>query len=67
MDYNLPFLKKLNFASSQNGGFAQNGHKKKSQNEKNSSTVFSHFQHKQYAKEILRKISLEQKLQLIEN
>jgi hypothetical protein len=27
MDYNLPFLGKLNFASFQNGGFAQNGHK----------------------------------------
>jgi hypothetical protein len=27
MDYNLPFLEKLNFASFQNGGFAQNGHK----------------------------------------
>jgi hypothetical protein len=29
MNYNLPFLEKLNFASFQNGGFAQNGHKKK--------------------------------------
>jgi hypothetical protein len=28
MDYNFPFLEKLNFASFQNGGFAQNGHKK---------------------------------------
>jgi hypothetical protein len=28
MDYNLPFLEKLNFVSFQNGGFAQNGHKK---------------------------------------
>jgi hypothetical protein len=27
MDYNLPFLEKLNFASFRNGGFAQNGHK----------------------------------------
>jgi hypothetical protein len=27
MDYNLPFLEKLNFASFQNGGFAQNGYK----------------------------------------
>jgi hypothetical protein len=27
MDYNLPFLEKLNFASFQTGGFAQNGHK----------------------------------------
>jgi hypothetical protein len=27
MDYNLPFLEKLNFASFQNGGIAQNGHK----------------------------------------
>jgi hypothetical protein len=27
MDYNLPFLEKLNFSSFQNGGFAQNGHK----------------------------------------
>jgi hypothetical protein len=26
LDYNLPFLKKLNFASFQNGGSAQNGH-----------------------------------------
>jgi hypothetical protein len=38
-----------------------------SQNEKISSTIFTLFQHKQNAKEILRKISLEQKLQLIEN
>jgi hypothetical protein len=28
MDYNLTFLEKLNFASFQNGGFAQNGNKK---------------------------------------
>jgi hypothetical protein len=28
MDYNLLFLEKLNFSSFQNGGFAQNGHKK---------------------------------------
>jgi hypothetical protein len=28
MDYNLPFLEKLNFASFQDGGFAQNGQKK---------------------------------------
>jgi hypothetical protein len=27
MDYHLPFLEKLTFASFQNGGFAQNGHK----------------------------------------
>jgi hypothetical protein len=27
MDYNLSFSEKLNFASFQNGGFAQNGHK----------------------------------------
>jgi hypothetical protein len=27
MDYNLPFLEKLNFASFQNGSLAQNGHK----------------------------------------
>jgi hypothetical protein len=26
MDYNLPFLDKLNFASFQNGSFAHNGH-----------------------------------------
>jgi hypothetical protein len=26
MDYNLPYLEKMNFASFQNGGFAQNGH-----------------------------------------
>jgi hypothetical protein len=38
-----------------------------SQNEKTSSIVFPHFQHKQNAKEILRKNSLEPKLQLIEN
>jgi hypothetical protein len=38
-----------------------------SQNEKTSSTIFPHFQHKQNAKEILRKISLDPKLQLIEN
>jgi hypothetical protein len=25
MEYNLPFLEKLNFASFQNGGLAQNG------------------------------------------
>jgi hypothetical protein len=36
-----------------------------SQNEKTSSTNFPHFQHKQNAKEILRKISLERKLKLI--
>jgi hypothetical protein len=28
LDYNLLFLEKLNFSSFQNGGFAQNGHKK---------------------------------------
>jgi hypothetical protein len=38
-----------------------------SQNGKTSSTIFPHFQQEQNAKEILRKISLEQKLQLIEN
>jgi hypothetical protein len=27
MDYNLPFLEKLNFASFQNGGFVKNDHK----------------------------------------
>jgi hypothetical protein len=27
LDCNLPFLEKFNFASFQNGGFAQNGHK----------------------------------------
>jgi hypothetical protein len=32
-----------------------------------SSTIFTHFQHKQNAKEILRKKLLEPKLQLIEN
>jgi hypothetical protein len=29
MDYDLPFLEKLNFALFQNGSFAQNGHTKK--------------------------------------
>jgi hypothetical protein len=89
VDYNLPFLEKLNFPSIQNGDFTQNGHTKNcylticygrktifdqplgqvilSQNEKTSSTIIPYFQHKQNAKEILRKISLEQKLQLIEN
>jgi hypothetical protein len=38
-----------------------------SQNEKTSSTIFPHFQHKQNAEEILRKKSIESKLQLIEN
>jgi hypothetical protein len=28
MDYNFPFLEKLNFASFQNGGCAQNGRQK---------------------------------------